>query len=182
MKKMRENYNHTKYACYIGYITQAIVNNFAPLLFLTFQSSYQVSLRQLAMLVSVNFGVQLLVDFVSSLFVDKIGYRVCMVGAHLLAACGLIGLYLFPTLLPNAFVGILLAVVIYAIGGGLLEVLVSPVVEACPTEKKEAAMSLLHSFYCWGHVLVIICSTIFFTSFGLDNWESWHVSVQLFLS
>lgn len=170
MKKMRENYNHTIYACYIGYITQAIVNNFAPLLFLTFQSSYQVSLRQLAMLVSVNFGVQLLVDFASSLFVDKIGYRVCMVGAHLLAACGLIGLYLFPTLLPNAFVGILLAVVIYAIGGGLLEVLVSPVVEACPTEKKEAAMSLLHSFYCWGHVLVIICSTIFFTVFGLNNW------------
>lgn len=122
------------------------------------------------MLVSVNFGVQLLVDFASSLFVDKIGYRVCMVGAHLLAACGLIGLYLFPTLLPNAFVGILLAVVIYAIGGGLLEVLVSPVVEACPTEKKEAAMSLLHSFYCWGHVLVIICSTIFFTVFGLNNW------------
>ncbi|MCI7813062.1 MAG: MFS transporter [Lachnospiraceae bacterium] len=170
MKRNKDRYDHTIYACYIGYITQAIVNNFAPLLFLTFQSRFQVSLSQLAALVSINFGVQLLVDFASSLFVDKIGYRICMVGAHLMAAVGLAGLYFFPMFFPNAFTGILAAVVIYAVGGGLLEVLVSPIVEACPTEEKETAMSLLHSFYCWGHVLVVVCSTAFFAVFGLENW------------
>ncbi|NCB93308.1 MAG: MFS transporter [Clostridia bacterium] len=170
MKKIRENYNHTIYACYIGYITQAIVNNFAPLLFLVFQKSFDISLNQIAMLVSINFGVQLLVDLVSSVFVDRIGYRVSMLMAHLLAAAGLVGLYLFPMALSSDFAGILLAVVIYAIGGGLLEVLVSPIVEACPTEKKEAAMSLLHSFYCWGHVFVIVMSTVFFSICGISNW------------
>lgn len=171
MKNIRTNYNHTKYACYIGYITQAIVNNFVPLLFLTFQRSFHISLNQLALLVSVNFGVQLLIDFSSSLFVDKIGYRCSMLIAHLSAVVGFVGLSIFPTLFPDPFIGICAAVILYAIGGGLLEVLVSPIVEACPTERKEAEMSLLHSFYCWGHVLVIVVSTIFFTVFGLENWR-----------
>ncbi len=171
MGKIGENYNHTKYACYIGYITQAIINNFAPLLFLTFQREFQISLNQIALLVTVNFGVQMAVDFSSSLFVDKAGYRACMLGAHLLAAAGLAGLSFFPMILPNAFWGIILAVILYAVGGGLLEVLVSPIVEACPTAKKESEMSLLHSFYCWGHVLVIVLSTAFFALLGLENWR-----------
>jgi fucose permease len=164
-------YNHTRYACYIGYITQAIVNNFLPLLFLTFQKSFHISLNQIALLVSVNFGVQLLIDFFSSLFVDRIGYRNCMKAAHLFAVVGLSGLFFFTELFPDPFAGITVAVILYAIGGGLLEVLVSPIVEACPSDKKEAQMSLLHSFYCWGHVLVILLSTIFFSLFGLENWR-----------
>lgn len=166
-----ESYKYTKYACYTGYVTQAIVNNFLPLLFLTLQKSFHVSLDQIALLVSVNFGVQLAVDLSSSLFVDKVGYRKSMLAAHLFAAAGLFGLFVFPVLFSDAFAGIMAAVVLYAIGGGLLEVLVSPIVEACPSEEKEAEMSLLHSFYCWGHVLVIVLSTVFFSLFGLHNWK-----------
>lgn len=168
--KIRQNYNHTLNACYLGYITQAIVNNFAPLLFLTFQSTYHISLDKIAMLVSFNFGVQLIVDFLAARFVDRIGYRVSIVAAHIFAAVGLAGLSVFPRLLPNPYIGLLLSVFCYAIGGGLIEVLVSPIVEACPTERKEAAMSLLHSFYCWGQMGVILLSTLFFTAAGIGNW------------
>lgn len=168
---IRTNYNHTLNACYLGYITQAIVNNFAPLLFLTFQSQYQISLERIALLVSFNFGVQLVVDLLAARYVDRIGYRVSVVAAHIFGAAGLIGLSIFPNILPNAYAGLLLAVFCYAIGGGLIEVLVSPIVEACPTERKEAAMSLLHSFYCWGHVGVIVISTVFFTVLGIENWR-----------
>lgn len=167
---IRENYNHTLNACYLGYITQAIVNNFAPLLFLTFQSQYQISLEKIALLVSFNFGVQLVVDLLAARYVDRIGYRTSVVAAHIFGAAGLIGLSVFPAILHNAYAGLLLAVFCYAIGGGLIEVLVSPIVEACPTERKEAAMSLLHSFYCWGHVGVIVISTVFFVVFGIENW------------
>lgn len=168
--KIRQNYNHTLNACYLGYITQAIVNNFAPLLFLTFQSTYHISLDKIAMLVSFNFGVQLIVDFLAARFVDRIGYRVSIVAAHIFAAVGLAGLSVFPRLLPNPYIGLLLSVFCYAIGGGLIEVLVSPIVEACPTERKEAAMSLLHSFYCWGQMGVILLSTLFFAAAGIGNW------------
>ena len=171
MNHISNNYNHTRYACYIGYITQAIVNNFLPLLFLTFQKSFHISLSQISVLVSVNFCMQLLVDFFSSVFVDKIGYRKCMKMAHLFAAMGLAGLFFFTELFFNAFLGVFISVVIYAVGGGLLEVLVSPIVEACPSKEKEAQMSLLHSFYCWGHVLVIVFSTLFFILFGIHNWK-----------
>ena len=168
---IRDNYNHTIYACYIGYIVQAIVNNFAPLLFLTFQSTFSLSLDKVSLLVTINFGIQLCVDLLSAKFVDKIGYRPCLIAAHVLAAIGLAGLAIFPYILPSAYAGLLLSIALYAIGGGLLEVLVSPIVEACPTERKEAAMSLLHSFYCWGHVFVVIMSTIFFSVFGIANWR-----------
>lgn len=168
---IRGNYNHTLYACYTGYITQAIVNNFAPLLFLTFQSAFGLSLDKVALLVTINFGVQLTVDYLSARFVDRIGYRPCIVAAHVLSALGLIGLALFPAILPSAYVGLVIAVVLYAIGGGLIEVLISPIVEACPTERKEAAMSLLHSFYCWGHVFVVLVSTAFFATAGIGNWR-----------
>ena len=168
---MENGYNKTVVACFVGYIVQAIVNNFAPLLFVTFQQSYHVSLIQIALVVSLNFGVQLLVDIVSISFVDRIGYRASMVLAHLFAAIGLIMLAILPELLPNPFTGILIAVVIYAIGGGLLEVLVSPVVEACPTDNKEKAMSMLHSFYCWGLAGVVALSTLFFHFVGIQHWK-----------
>lgn len=168
---MKNNYNKTLTACFIGYIVQAIVNNFVPLLFLTFHSGFGIPLTKITMLITINFGLQLLVDLVSVTFVDKIGYRASMVAAHLFAAAGLIFLTVLPDLFADPFYGLLLAVVIYAIGGGLLEVLVSPIVEACPTDNKETAMSLLHSFYCWGHVGVVLISTVFFRIFGIENWR-----------
>ena len=167
---IRTNYNHTLYASYLGYVTQAIVNNFAPLLFLTFQRELHVPLEQITLLVSLNFAVQLIVDALAARFVDRLGYRFWIVTAHLLSGAGLMGLGILPRLLPSPFVGLLAAVVLYAVGGGLLEVLVSPIVEACPTERKAAAMSLLHSFYCWGHVFVVLVSTAFFALFGIAAW------------
>lgn len=170
ISKIKNDYGHTIYASYVGYITQAIVNNFVPLLFLTFQSQYDISLEMLGLLVTINFGVQLFVDFIAAKFIDKIGYRIAIVAAHIFSGAGLIGLAVFPEiLLPYA--GIVLAIIFYAVGGGILEVLVSPIVEACPTTKKEAAMSLLHSFYCWGHVFVVLASTLFFTLAGIENWK-----------
>lgn len=168
---MKGKYQKTMYACFAGYIVQAIVNNFVPLLFLTFESSYNIPLSQITMLITFNFGIQLIVDLLSTKFVDRIGYRVSIVMAHVFAAGGLIGLVVLPDLLPNAFAGLLIAVVIYAIGGGLIEVLISPIMESCPTENKEKAMSLLHSFYCWGHVGVVLLSTLFFKLCGIENWK-----------
>ena len=164
---MKSQYNKTITACFVGYIVQAIVNNFTPLLFLFFQKCYHIPISQITLLVTFNFGIQLLVDFLSTRFVDKIGYRISMIIAHVLAAAGLFLL----TVLPVSFIGILIAVMIYAVGGGLLEVLVSPVVEACPSDNKEKAMSLLHSFYCWGHAGVVLISTVFFYVVGIDNWK-----------
>lgn len=168
---MKNQYNKTMIACFIGYIVQAIVNNFTPLLFLFFQKSYHIPISQITLLVTFNFGVQLLVDLLSVRFVDKIGYRISMIMAHVLAAAGLLLLTILPEILPVPFIGILIAVMIYAIGGGLLEVLVSPVVEACPSDNKETAMSLLHSFYCWGHAAVVLISTLFFYVVGIEHWR-----------
>lgn len=174
---MKNRYHKTITACFLGYIVQAIIVNFAPLLFLFFQRTYGIPLSQITLLVTFNFGIQLLVDFLSVGFVDKIGYRVSLVAAHILSAAGLILLTILPDVLPSPFAGILIAVMIYAVGGGLLEVLVSPVVESCPSDtmeeehSKEKAMSMLHSFYCWGHAGVVLLSTLFFRAAGIENWK-----------
>ena len=169
MKK--NNYQLTMYACFIGYIVQAIVNNFLPLLFVTFQKTYSIPLTQITLLITLNFGIQLVIDMLSAGFVDKIGYRASAIIAHVCSAAGLALLTVLPEAFPDPFAGILIAVFIYAIGGGLIEVLISPILEACPTDNKEKAMSLLHSFYCWGHVGVVLISTLFFTLFGIENWK-----------
>ena len=168
---MKNPYQKTIYACFTAYIVQAVVNNFVPLLFLTFQSSYHIPLSRITLLVTFNFGLQLLVDLASVGFVDRIGYRASMALAHALAAAGLALLAILPEILPSPFLGILLSVMVYAVGGGLIEVVVSPVVEACPSDHKEQAMSLLHSFYCWGHVAVVLLSTVFFALFGTGHWR-----------
>lgn len=168
---MKNDYNKTVVSCFIGYVVQAIVNNFLPLLFLTFHSTYGISLEKITLLVTFNFGMQLLVDVVAISFVDRIGYRISMILAHVFSALGFIALTLLPGNMSDPFAGLLISVFIYAIGGGLLEVLVSPVMEACPTDNKEKAMSLLHSFYCWGHVGVVLLSTLFFHFFGIENWK-----------
>ena len=167
---MNNAYRRTITACFVGYIVQAIANNFAPLLFVTFHESMGIPLERITMLVTVNFGIQLCVDFLSAFFVDRIGYRVSLIIAHLASALGLALLAVLPRVLPDPFVGLMICVVLYAVGGGLLEVLVSPVMEACPTPNKEAAMSLLHSFYCWGHVGVVLISTLFFHALGIGSW------------
>ena len=165
------NYKKTKTACYLGFITQAIAANFAPLLFLKFHRDYGISLGNIALISTVFFFTQLLVDLFCAKFVDKIGYRISIVASEALSAAGLIALAFLPDLLPNAFAGILISVTVYAIGSGLIEVLVSPIVEACPFENKEATMSLLHSFYCWGSVGTIVISTAFFAIFGMNAWK-----------
>lgn len=172
MRKTAENnYKITIYACFVGYIVQAIVNNFVPLLFLTFQSVYDIPLSKITFLVTFNFGIQLLIDAVSPFFIDKIGYRTSVILAHIFSVAGLFSLTLLPELFSEPFTGLLIAVMVYALGGGLLEVLISPIVEACPTDNKETAMSMLHSFYCWGHVGVVLLSTVFFSLAGIGNWK-----------
>ncbi len=169
MKKL--TYKHTIYACFTGYIVQAIVNNFVPLLFLTFHTTYGIPLSKITFLVTFNFALQMVIDAVSAGFIDKIGYRAAAVLAHIFAAAGFILLTILPNVMSDPFVGIMIAVLIYAVGGGLLEVLISPIVEACPTDNKEMAMSMLHSFYCWGHVAVVLLSTIFFSVVGIEHWR-----------
>ena len=168
---MKNNYKMTMYACFIGYIVQAVVNSFVPLLFVTFQTEYHIPLTQITLLITVNFVIQLVVDLLSAGFVDKIGYRASAIIAHACAGTGIFLLTLLPELFSNPFYGILLAVMVYAIGGGLIEVLISPVLEACPTDNKESAMSLLHSFYCWGCTGVVLLSTLFFAVFGTSHWK-----------
>ena len=162
--------NHTIIACFIGYIVQAVVNNFAPLLFLTFQSDYGVPLGQIAMLTAINFTVQLVTDAVSPAVIKRVGYRAAAVTAHFLAAAGILLMAFLPEVMPP-FAGLLLASCIYAVGGGLIEVIISPIVQSCPGDKKEAAMSLLHSFYCWGHLGVVLISSGFFALFGTGHWQ-----------
>ena len=168
---IQNSYRHTIYASYLGYITQAIVNNLAPLLFLIFRAEYGFSLRQITLLTTINFAVQLLVDLISAKWIDKIGYRISVVMAHVFAAVGLVGMAVFPSVFSDAYVGMLFAVILYAIGGGIIEVLISPIVEACPSDHKASAMSLLHSFYCWGTVAVVFLSTCFLQIAGKEHWR-----------
>lgn len=164
-------YNKTIVACYIGYIVQAVVNNFAPLLFVTFQRGFGIPLDKIALLITANFGLQLVIDLIAAHFGDKIGYRKMVVGAHIFSAVGLILLGTLPFIMKNAMAALTISTVIYAVGGGLIEVVVSPIVEFCPCERKEAAMSLLHSFYCWGQVGVVLLSTLYFALFGAENYR-----------
>lgn len=167
----QKNYKKTLIACYLGFVTQAISANFTPLLFLTFKNTYGIGLETIALIPLTFYLAQFFIDFAAAKFVDKIGYRICVVSSQVLSAAGLVLLAILPELLPVPFLGILIAVVLYAMGSGLIEVLVSPIVEACPFENKEGRMSLLHSFYCWGAVGVILGSTLFFTVFGVANWK-----------
>lgn len=167
---MKLTYKNTLTSCFIGYIVQAINANFLPLLLITFQNTYHIPLSQITILITANFVVQLLVDISGALFVDKIGYRPCVVAAHVFSAAGILMLTFLPEVMPP-FAGLLISVMTYAVGGGLIEVLISPITESCPTDNKEAAMSLLHSFYCWGSVAVVLLSTVFFAIFGIQNWR-----------
>ncbi len=169
---MSKNYQKTLLACYLGFITQAITANLAPLLFLKFHKDYGIPLGRIALISGTFYAAQLIVDILCARFADRVGYRRCAVAAELCSAAGLIGLAFLPESLPDPFTGILISVITYAVGSGLIEVLGSPIVEACPFAHKEAAMSLLHSFYCWGSVGVILLSTLFFAAFGTGSWKA----------
>ena len=168
---MKTGYKKTMYACFAGYMVQAIVNNFLPLLFVTFAGAYSIPLSKITFLITINFMIQLCIDLVSTVLIAKIGYRASAILSHVFAALGLVMLTVLPDVLPDPYIGMIASVAVYAVGGGLLEVIISPIIEACPTENKERAMSLLHSFYCWGHVGVVLISTAFFALFGTENWK-----------
>lgn len=170
MTKKQYTYKNTTYSCYRGYMTQAIINNLAPLLFIIFQTNYSISYEKLGQLVLINFATQLLTDIWATRYADHFGYRKCMVAAHALCTLGLFSLGLLPFLMPSPFIGLSISVMLYAIGGGLLEVVVSPIIEALPSDNKEASMSLLHSFYCWGQMAVVLLSTLLLWLIGRDLW------------
>jgi len=167
---MKYTYKHTLHACYFGYITQAIIVNLAPVLFIVFQKQFNISFEMIGRLILINFGTQLIVDALAVKFIDKIGYRISIILAHIFSAVGLIALGIVPNIISQPYIGLIIAVVIYAVGGGLIEVLVSPIVDSLPGDAKASAMSLLHSFYCWGQVGVVLISTILLKLMGNNMW------------
>ena len=176
---MLNSFKHTKWACYIGAMCQAVVCGFLPLLFIVLSEEYNLSLAKLTGLVTLNFATQLTTDSLSVLFVDRIGYRKSMVLAHILAGLGFVGLAIFPGLMGDPYIGLLVSVLLYSIAGGLFEVLASPILEACPFENKTAAMSLLHSMFSFGTVGVIVLSSLFFVFAGIENWRYLAVAVSI---
>lgn len=165
-----KNYKYTFFACYAGYFVQSIINNFLPLLFLTLQKDFSLGYDSISLLIAVNFGVQLFIDLISTTFADKLGYRKCVLMAHFFAFSGLTLLGILPFVI-EPYTGIIISITVYAVGSGLIEVIISPIVEACPGERKSAQMSLLHSFYCWGQMAVVLFSTLFFVAFGTQSWR-----------
>ncbi len=167
---MHYTYRHTMKACYLGYITQAIVNNLAPLLFIVFQNEFAISFEKIGRLVLMNFATQILVDLFAVRYADRIGHRRLVVSAHVFCVVGLVGMGVLPRILPDAYSGLVIAAMLYAVGGGLIEVLISPIVEALPGDAKASAMSLLHSFYCWGQMTVVLMTTLLLWALGNAIW------------
>lgn len=167
---MTWTYKHTKTAAYLGYITQAIVNNLMPLLFVAFQEDFSLGLDRISLLITMNFGIQIIVDLIAAKYVDRIGYRAAMILAHCVVVIGLGGMVFLPFIM-HPFAGLCICSALNAIGGGLTEVIVSPIVEALPGDEKASAMSMLHSFYCWGQVAVVALSTVYFSTAGIKNWR-----------
>lgn len=169
---LKNSYTGTIAASFAGYVVQAVVNCFTPLLYITFGTQYGIGLDRISLLISINFGTQLLIDLLFSQFGGKLSYRFSVVTAHGMAALGMVGLAFFPERFPTPFAGLAAATLCCAVGGGLIEVLISPIVEACPTKNKKGIMSLLHSFYCWGQVAVVGLSTLWFSTVGIGQWKT----------
>ncbi len=168
---MTKNYNYTRVCCYIGYFVQAIINNFLPLLFVTFNTDYGISYERLGTLIVINFCTQIAVDIVSVKIIDKIGYKNTVLLAHILAAAGLTLLAILPRAMDNTFLAIIISILCYAFGSGLIEVIISPIIEYLPSDAKAASMSLLHSFYCWGQLATVLLTTVLFLVMGIKNWS-----------
>ena len=168
---MKLSAKHTLKACYVGYLTQALTINFAPLLFITFENEYGISLGKISLLIGISFLTQLLADACAAKFPNFFKPRASAILAHVFAVAGLTGYAYLPRILPSAYLGLVICVIVTAVGGGIIEVLISPIAEACPTTKKSANMSILHSFYSWGQAGVVLFSTLFFAAFGISNWQ-----------
>ena len=168
---MKKNYKLTMFCCFGGCLVQAMVINYLPLLFVVFQDTFHIPLEQITLLVTINFIVQLTVDFLAAFFIDRIGYKVGVIAAHVFCSLGLVCLAILPDVMATPFAGLLTSVILYSIGAGLLEVLISPIMESTPSDNKESAMSLLHSFYSWGFVMVVLVSTVFFWTVGIEKWR-----------
>lgn len=168
---MKLTFKHTQLACYLAYISQAITTTFLPLLFVRLGTEFGFSLTKLTVLITITFFTEIFIDAFCPVFIKKIGYRNGMIFANICAVIGTAGLAVFPFIFKNPYIGFVLCDIFYAVGGGFDEVLVSPIVEACPSKNKARAMALLHSFYCWGCAAIVLFSTIFFRFAGMDNWR-----------
>lgn len=169
---MNMNYKKTYIACYLGYITQAIVVNYMPILFVIFNEDYNISLSHLGALALVNFVSQIITDVIAARVIDRIGFRRAAVPAHVLCVAGLVMMGVLPSVMPNAYAGLVIAVIAYSVGGGLIEVVISPIVEALPSEDNSSSMSFLHSFYCWGQLAVVLITTLVIKIFGYGVWKA----------
>ena len=165
-----KKYTSTKIACYTGYFVQAIINNLASLFYVIFQKEFGLSYSQISCLILINFVSQIIIDFASVKIIKKTGYRTATVFAHIFAASGLVLLGVLPRLFGNHFIGLVIPIIIYAIGSGLIEVLISPIIEGLPLQNKSGEMALLHSFYCWGQASVVFITTFAVKFIGEGNW------------
>lgn len=168
---MTKNFRHTSVACYLGYVTQALIITFPSLLFTVFFNKFNINLSELGILIIITFIIQLLMDLLSATFVNKTGYRMPAVIAHLFSFLGLVLLAILPNIMPShRYIAVSVPIFISSIGGGLIEVLISPIMEGLPNEKKAKSMSFLHSFFCWGQLGTVLLSTLYFYIAGIDKW------------
>ncbi len=167
----RFTYKTTKLACYIGYITQAIVINLMPVFFIIFQNEYNISFTRLGSLILLNFVVQIGLDVLAAKYIDKIGFRRAAIPAHIFSVLGLVGMGFLSQLMSDPYIGLIISVILFSLGGGLIEVVISPVIDLIPSSNSTGAMSLLHSFYCWGQLVVVLLSTLALNIFGYNSWK-----------
>ena len=167
---MKFSVKHTLAACFVAITVQSVIINFPPLLFVTFENELGISLAKIGALIAISFITQLCMDFTASKLPRIFNTRAMLVIGQLCASVGLFCIALLPKIMPP-YAGLIIGTVIGAFGSGIIEVLGAPTIEACPIENKNKILSILHSFYCWGLVLTVIVSTVFFHFFGIENWE-----------
>lgn len=169
---MRSKFLGTKLACYVGYVVQAVINNFLPILFIALQDVYGLGYERLARLIIFNFASQIAVDFSAPKIVALFGYRKSAALSQAMAALGLVSMGILPRIMSNTYLAIIISIIIYAIGSGMMEVIISPIIEMLPTKNKSGNMAFLHSFYCWGQAFTIIVTTLLVTVFGYKGWAN----------
>lgn len=153
------------------FIIQALIINFPPILFLHFSTTYGIPLSKITFLVIINFACQFCLDMLSAIFAKHLSYKVMIVASNILAALGLASYAFLPEILPNAYLGLVIATLISAMGSGLIEVIANPIMQSCPKPKKNFSMGFLHSFYCWGALGVVLISTLLLLWTGMGSWK-----------
>lgn len=168
---MSVSYKRTKLACYTGLTVQAIINNFLPILFIIFQRDYGLSYEQLGRLLFINFAIQILADFLTPYIVKLIGYKGSAITCHFLATLGLVLLFVLPNIMADFYTAVVISVMVYAFSSGIIEVVMSPIMELIPQDNKTANMAFLHSFYCWGQALTVVVTTLLVKLLGFNDWR-----------